>query len=868
MLGDPGATGPYNAALVDPCVPCYRSHAVPRAFRRNDWMIGLAVVAAVMAATVAGMLHEVEGRAYDLATRIAGEPDPGDEVLVVAIDDASLERIGAWPWSRYTLGEINALIARGDPRVTGYTLPLEEPQNEHAQDTLRGLFELNRDQLTPDARELFQQAIRQMGTDRVLAASFERSGDVVIGARYSLGAGAPASLPALPASMARHALRAEASTARGWPDLLHPYERGHVARVYPPVEQIGRAASGIALAQRTGAEAASTQRALPLALAYDEAWLPSLPLLLYAHARNADPGAIRVTPGRNVTVGDERFETDPGMGVYPAWYGRSGNAVPFEVVSAAAVQAREVPPATFRDRVVLVGVTAPSLADPVDTPTGSLMPVTAAAHQVASLLQGHLYRVPEWALGARAGAFALVALYLMFLLPRLRLTTALAVTVLLAAALANAELLAMTLRQAWLPLMAPLVALVLGHAVLGGKRVLAGKLAEFQVELARANRELGDAYRREGRLDEAFARLQRAGAADETVERVYELGLDYERRRRFARAAEVFQHCRRLVPRYRDTKERITRNKRMQDSVVLGHGGNGGGTKTLVVEDGGVQNPMLGRYQLVREIGKGAMGTVYQGRDPKIGREVAIKTLALDAEFEAESLQDIKARFLREAETAGRLNHPNIVTIHDVGEEQDLVWIAMDYLGGTPMSEFTDADALLPPSEVFEVLAQVADALESAHESSVVHRDVKPDNIIYDREQGKATVTDFGVAFLVDQTHTRSGTILGSPSYMSPEQVEGYRVDGRSDQFSLGITLYQLLTGELPFTGDSISNLMYRIAHERHREIRRVKPKLPACAATITNRAMEKDPERRYASAEQLAQALRRCGQGGRKNKS
>lgn len=838
---------------------------MPRAFRRNDWMIGLAVVAVVVAATMAGWMHAVEGWAYDRATAVAGTPDPGDDVLVVAVDDASLERIGTWPWSRYVLGEINALIARGDPRVTGYALPLEDPQNEHAQDTLRGLFELNRDRLRPGARELFQRAIRQMGTDRVLAASFARSGGVVLGARYGIAARPPASLPALPPSMARHALRAGESEPRWWARLLHPHERGHVARVYPPVEQIGRAASGIALAQR--ADTASTRRALPLALAYDDTWLPSLPLLLYAHARGVGPGDIRVTPGRGVRVGGERFDTDPRMGVYPAWY---GDAAPFEVVSAAAVQAREVPPSTFRDRVVLVGITAPSLVEPVHTPAGPLMPVMAFAHQVASLLQGNLHRVPDWALGARAGAFALVALYLMFLLPRLRLTTALAVTVLLAAALANAELLAMTLRSAWLPLAAPLVALAAGHAVLGGKRALAGKLAEFQVELARANRDLGDALRREGRLDEAFARLQRAGADDATVERLYELGLDYERRRRFARAAEAFQHCRRLSPRYRDTKERIASNKRMQDSVVLGRGGrgNGGATQTLVVEDGGVQNPMLGRYQLVREIGKGAMGTVYQGRDPKIGREVAIKTLALDAEFEAESLGDIKARFLREAETAGRLSHPNIVTIHDVGEEQDLVWIAMDYLGGTPMSRFTEADALLPPSEVFEVLAQVADALESAHESSVVHRDIKPDNIIYDREQGKATVTDFGVAFLADQTHTRSGTILGSPSYMSPEQVEGRRVDGRSDQFSLGITLYQLLTGELPFTGDSISNLMYRIAHERHREIRRVRSRLPACAATITNRAMEKDPERRYASAAQMAQALRRCAGGGKGNRT
>ncbi len=277
------------------------------------------------------------------------------------------------------------------------------------------------------------------------------------------------------------------------------------------------------------------------------------------------------------------------------------------------------------------------------------------------------------------------------------------------------------------------------------------------------------------------------------------------------------------------------------------------------MDDDDVAKPVLGRYEIERELGKGAMGTVFLGFDARIGRQVAIKTMPLDQEFEGQTLEEVKQRFLREAETAGRLSHPNIVTVYDVGEEQDLAYIAMDYLRGTPLNAYAQPGHLLPSREVFDALAQVADALAVAHADNVLHRDIKPDNIVYDRATGHVTVTDFGVACLLDERQTRTGTILGSPSYMSPEQLAARGLDGRADLFSLGVTLYQLLSGEMPFEGDSLSSLMYRISHQRHRELRRLCPQLPSCATTITNRCLEKEPQRRYASASQLAQALRRC---------
>jgi len=253
------------------------------------------------------------------------------------------------------------------------------------------------------------------------------------------------------------------------------------------------------------------------------------------------------------------------------------------------------------------------------------------------------------------------------------------------------------------------------------------------------------------------------------------------------------------------------------------------------------------------------MGMVYLGHDPKIGRTVAIKTLMLSQEFEGDKLVEVKERFFREAETAGRLNHPNIVTIFDVGEDQDMSYIAMDYLKGIDLLGYSKQDTLLPAMEVMNVIMKVADALDYAHLQKVVHRDIKPANIIYDKDTGVLKVTDFGVACLTDTSKTKTGTILGSPSYMSPEQLAGKRVDGRSDLFSLGVTMYQLLTGELPFVGESLASLMYKIANEKHPDIRMFNPELPACVAKIINKALHKDIERRFQSGEQMLSALRRC---------
>jgi serine/threonine-protein kinase len=265
----------------------------------------------------------------------------------------------------------------------------------------------------------------------------------------------------------------------------------------------------------------------------------------------------------------------------------------------------------------------------------------------------------------------------------------------------------------------------------------------------------------------------------------------------------------------------------------------------------------LGRYEILGEIGKGAMGVVFRARDPMINREVALKTIPLAAEFEGDELEQARTKFFREAETAGRLSHPHIVTIFDAGESEGTAYIAMELLRGVPLVDCTDPVRLLPPAIAIEVVARLAGALHYAHEQSVVHRDIKPANVMFHAASGELKITDFGIARITDAGRTRTGIVLGTPSFMSPEQLQGRPVTGRSDLFSLGVTLYQLLTGQLPFRADSMPALMLKIAHEPHPPIRTQRPGLPAGLDEFFDRALAKDPAGRIAAGAEFAQALR-----------
>lgn len=263
----------------------------------------------------------------------------------------------------------------------------------------------------------------------------------------------------------------------------------------------------------------------------------------------------------------------------------------------------------------------------------------------------------------------------------------------------------------------------------------------------------------------------------------------------------------------------------------------------------------LGRYEIVGTLGRGAMGVVYKAHDPLIERTVALKTIN-HAGLSAEESRDFKQRFFLEAKSAGRLSHPSIVTIHDVGNSDDLAYIAMEMLAGQSLRDILDSGVVLPVKHIARIAYNVAEGLAFAHASGVIHRDIKPANIMVD-DSGRAKITDFGIALLPSGSQTTAGTVVGSPKYMAPEQVLGQKADHRSDIFALGAVLYEMLTGRPPFTGPDISATLYQVLNAVPPLPSDVNPGLPQGFDRIVARALAKDPDKRYQSAKEMAADLR-----------
>ena len=367
------------------------------------------------------------------------------------------------------------------------------------------------------------------------------------------------------------------------------------------------------------------------------------------------------------------------------------------------------------------------------------------------------------------------------------------------------------------------------------------------------SRILGLNLQSQGELDLAYEEYKTLPLDKETKDLIYNLGLEYEKKKMNGKALDLYTYINRTGG-FRDLDDRIPLLKESDHSSTVGLHGDTGGS---VLSDSSVNaRTMVGRYKIIGQLGRGSMGLVYKAQDPKINRLVAIKTIRFSDEFDEDVIKDIKERFFMEAEIAGKLSHPAIVTIHDVGDDRDLTYMAMEYLEGENLEKFIQKENLLPIRAVLDVVAQIAEALDFAHGEGVIHRDIKPANVML-LKNGQVKVTDFGIAKAISSSKTKTGVILGTPNYMSPEQIMGQKIDSRSDIFSLGVLFYQLLTGELPFHGDNLSGLLYQITQVKHASPKSYNQKVPKVCEQILDKAMTKDPAKRFRNAGEMAHIIR-----------
>lgn len=336
-----------------------------------------------------------------------------------------------------------------------------------------------------------------------------------------------------------------------------------------------------------------------------------------------------------------------------------------------------------------------------------------------------------------------------------------------------------------------------------------------------------------GRLEPAFGEFRRCHPSETVAAVMYKLSLAFEQQAKPERAEAVLEWMKR-------THSGHTHNALSENKL-------GGAPQRL------------GRYVIQRRIGRGAMGTVYLAKDPRINRPLAVKAIPIEKEFEDEELKEARLRFYGEAESAGRLTHPNIITVFDAGEDKGLAYIAMEYVPGIALKDFTDPKRLLAPKRALELCAATADALDYAHNQGVIHRDIKPANLLYNPKDGSLKISDFGVARMTDNNRTKTGIVLGTPMYMSPEQLGAENLTGLSDLFSLGVTLYELLVGEVPFKATNIAVLMTKITTEDPAPVSSRRAGIPPGVDAVLAKALAKRPENRFSCGAEMAIALRNC---------
>lgn len=815
-----------------------------------------------------GLFELLENNNYDFWSERFRAPE-NHPIAIVAVDRKSIDRLGDWPWPRSRMAEMVELLTSAKARALGicllYTRPAGDPGLEEIrqiQSRISAPQWKGHEQSTQPVLEMLSQAEERLDQDAHLISAVRRARNSVLPIRFASDKSDHGNSAKPSGLLIINSLKAPARSADNEEPLLAEVH-GILKEQHPPIMAQSVQETFGALAAKAGAlghinlkiDSDGVVRRMPLLVDYKDRLYPALALQLALKQINGKLRELSIDAdmfGRlQLTSRHLELSTDNAYHMlvshHPQW-------IHERTYSFSKVLDGTIDPALFKDQVVLIGVTDRASV-PVYRVSGhnGITMVEITANVLARILSKVRISRPSWALPLEIVAVLYFAFFLIFFIPRLNIRLGASILVIFLMTWYAVGVGLLLGYGYWIKFFGPALLACLGFVSV--------QFAIFsrmrQQEKLESNKTLGLAYQGQGMLDMAYEKYMLCPVTDGSVKNLlYNLGLDFERKRMFNKAAAIYQHIR-TNGAFKDIKDRIARLKIMDDPLAM-TGSSSVGEATIKANDD-TTKPTFGRYEILKELGRGAMGTVYLGRDPKINRDVAIKTLEY-AEVAPGELEEVKARFFREAEAAGKLSHPNIVSIFDAGEEHDMAYIAMELLTGCDLTRYGRKDSLLPISQVLTIISAVAAALDYAHQQGVVHRDIKPGNIML-LDDDRVKVTDFGIARVVDASRTGTGVVLGTPSYMSPEQVTGRKVDGRSDLFSLGIVFYQLLTGVKPFSGDSITAIMYAITHHPHTPLSESASDIPPCIASIINKLLSKGVTRRYRSAAQLSETLEECKQ-------
>jgi serine/threonine-protein kinase len=811
-------------------------------------------------------LERLENAYFDIW---AGRFNTGShpQVAVVEIDDKSLHAIGAWPWPRSLVAEMVSRLSDAGAQTIGVMLLYSQEALNPGLEEIRNLREINQTKIQkstnrsatiPDTE--FTRAQKRLDHDRQLISSIRSSKNVVLPFRLLSPTTSVDGIDKLSGMLIINSLKSQkknASVNRGYASLSewlrqHSETGSLIYSIREPYKELAGKAGAIGHLN-VNVDADGVVSEIPILIDYKGRLLPSFALQMVIKTKNSNLRKLKL--GRDggevggLRINDLDIPTDRS---YRMLFANNSPGSKLETFSFVDVMNDEVTLKQIKNAIVLLGITGGEYTRIYRSPAGDrISEVELFGNVLANILSPRHLSRPGWTLPLEILAVLYFSFFLIFIIPRVNLKVSGLILIIFLISWTGASLVLFWVNGYWVKIFSPVVLAICGYGLLGFKSLASKK----RYEMVAANKTLGLSFQGQGMLDMALERFMQCPVEDKSVKNLlYNLGLDFERKRMANKALAIYEHIRK-AGNFKDLKKRIKKLKSKGSARPVSTTNGYGGT-TLSMDDTDT-HPTLGRYELLSELGRGAMGTVFLGRDPRINREVAVKTLPY-TEIETNELDDVKTRFFREAEAAGRLSHPNIVSIYDAGEEHDMAYIAMELLEGHDLTAYCRKDNLLPLERVLEIISAVASALEYSHREGVVHRDIKPSNIMIVKDN-TVKVTDFGIARVIDTSQTRTGVTLGTPSYMSPEQIAGKKVDGRSDLFSLGIVFYELLTGQKPFAADSITAILYAITHSSYPPLSKAAERTPPTCVAIVDKLLKKGLTKRFASASQVLKAIKIC---------
>ncbi len=766
----------------------------------------------------------IENRIQDAMFTFRGEQPVGDEIVLLNIDDKALDYLGWWPWSHSHLAQLIEALDYYQPRAIYLDLPLENNVEDYVS-----------------------------GNSHLLAENILQSDNIVLPFNVVLSKRTPATRTA-PEWLQNSAIRTDGIISSDQVELA--------SRLDLPEEIFGNASKYMG-ADITFFENDNSVRYQPLIIKYENKYYPSAELIMAASYLGLTPAEIVYNPGLEVKLGERLIPVNNTGQMLINYFVKAGK---FPSRSVKELWEGQIKIDEIENKLVIVSLTATGHFDQLKTPlAGDFSPAEKAATVIQNIIKGDYIYSFQASTDLQILVILGIGLFCAFLIPRIALLHRFVVLIVFLFVLININFILFssfnTIAKTFYPAL-EIVLFMIGAPMMkglgDGKKDKSSEKTAKQAETAAEK--MVDTVAIE--CDKPAPKARRKPAArrsDPTpAPQVSREETPVDQENCATQDIAAFEHSSVNIDEPLLDTEQSGEPAPDQEPAAIQEEKQAGfeGTDEIKISFDESGHPsQFGRYEIIETLGQGAMGTVYKGLDPAIGRPVALKTIRFDRLANPSEIDELKERFMLEAKAAGSFSHPNIVTIYDVGQDKRIQYIAMEYLEGHTLEQVIKRKLDFNYRIVAKIISQVCKALDYAHERNVIHRDIKPANIMV-LDGFKVKVMDFGIAHFESSEMTQTGIAMGTPNYISPEQLSGKKVTVSADIFSLGVVMYELLTGTKPFTGDNISNLIMKILNNDPDKPSVIDSKIPPLLDHVVMKALEKDPVKRYHSAKDMASAL------------